>query len=302
MLINDFTTYLYRDGLNDTSIESYLRVVNIFLSWCDKKGYDIENMTYKQCTTYFKELQNKKTKYHLKLKDTTIKSYVGAIKKYFVYLVHEDVYTVSPLENFDYAIDKDYTHDVLSAKELELLYICYPTLDIKFPSCKSVAIRNKVLTGLMVFQGIDTRILKHLTINHINLDKQMLLVPGTKKSEPKSFKLRPEQISVLRQYLSIDRPILQNKINCHSEALFPLNSNRYSIITNQTIKVLETINIKVKNNRQIRASVMALWTQNDDLRTAQRKSRHRFITSTESYKKYNPKANREAADKYHVMQ
>lgn len=301
MLTDGFTTYLYRDSLNDTSIKSYLRIVNIFLSWCDKKGYDIENMTYKQCTNYFKELQDKKTKYQLNLKDTTIKSYVGAIKKYFVYLVHEDVYTVSPLENYEYAIDKDYTHDVLSTKELELLYVCYPTLDIKFPNCKSVAIRNKVLTGLMVFQGIDTRILKHLTINHIDLQKRKFLVPGTKKSEPKSFKLRPEQIDVLRQYLSFDRPILQNKINNHSEALFPLNSNRYSIITNQTIKVLKTINYRVKNSLQIRASVIALWVQNDNLRLAQKKSRHRFITSTENYEKYNPNANREAVDKYHVM-
>ena len=301
MLIDDFTTYLIRDGHTDSTIKSYLRVVNMFLNWCNIKGHDVENLTYNQCTTYFRELQNKRTKHDLKLKDTTIKSYVGAIKKYFIYLVSEDVYTVSPLENYDYTVDKDYTHDVLSFEELKQLYICYPTLDIKFPNCKSVAIRNKVLTGLMVFQGIDTKILKHLTVNHVDLNKRKLIVPGTKKSEPKTFILSNEQIDYLRQYLLFDRPILQNKINNHSQALFPLNSNRYSIITCQVIKVLKSINFKVRNNHQIRASVMSLWVQNDDLRTAQKKSRHRFITSTENYKKYNPNTNREAADKYHVM-
>lgn len=143
--------------------------------------------------------------------------------------------------------------------------------------------------------------MKHLTIRHVNLDKQKLHVPGTKKTESKTYILKPQQIDVLRQYLLTDRAMLQNKIKNYSEALFPLNSNRFSIISMQVIKVLKTINYRVINNYQIRASVIALWTQKDDLRTAQKRSRHRFITSTESYKKYNPYANRSAADEFHLM-
>jgi len=47
--------------------------------------------------------------------------------------------------------------------------------------------------------------------------------------------------------------------------------------------------------------VIASWVQIDDLRVAQKKSRHRFITSTENYKKYNSNANREAVDVFHLM-
>ncbi len=70
--------------------------------------------------------------------------------------------------------------------------------------------------------------------------------------------------------------MLQNKINKHSEALFPLNSTRYSIIVNQVMKVLKTINYRVTNSHQIHASVLAHWVQDNDLRTAQRKARHPF--------------------------
>ena len=301
MTMSDFSTYLKQHAYSDSTIETYISIVDVFLNWCNQKDYDVENMSYKQCTNYFNALKRKKTKKQSNLSDSSIKSYTGAIKVYFNYLVNEDVYTVSPIENYNYVIDKDYEHELLTSKELELLYICFPTLDIKLPNCKHVAIRNKVITGFMVFQGLDTHILKRLTLDHVNLDKQKLQIPGTKTTEPKTYKLKSEQIPVLRQYLEEDRAMLQNKINNHSEALFPLNSNRFSIITSQVTKVLKTLNFKVTNSNQIRASVIALWVQQDDLRTAQKKARHRFITSTENYRKYDPKANRQAADDYHVM-
>ena len=299
--MSDFETYLKRNAYSDSTIDTYQTVVDTFLNWCNQKGYDIENMTYRQCTDYFKTLQKRKTKKQTNLTDTTIKSYTGAIKVYFNYLVNEDVYTVSPIESYNYVIDKDYEHELLTEKELELLYICFPTLDIEFPNCRYVAIRNKVITGFMVFQGLDTTILKRLSLDHIDLNKQKLHIPGTRTSEPKTYKLKNEQMPVLRQYLQEDRIMLQTKIDNHSDALFPLNSNRFSIITNQVIKVLKTLNFKVTNINQIRASVIALWVQQDDLRTAQKKARHRYITSTENYKKYNPNANRQAVDEFHVM-
>ncbi len=300
--MNSFFTYLQKTGYTESSIKTNERAVGKFLSWCSQMSYDVEQMTYEKCTDYFSLLLTRKTKYDKLLKETTIKSYTGCIKLYFKYLVSEDIYTVSPIEKYNYTADKDFEHDTLTIKELELLYICFPTLDIKHPNCKSVAIRNKVVTGFMVFQGLDTKILNHLRVDNINLEKRKLRVPGTKKTEPKTYTLNPEQMSVLKQYLFEDRIVLQNKINNHSEALFPLNSDRFSIITSQVIKVLKTINYKVVNVKQIRTSVIALWVQNDDLRIAQKKSRHRFITSTESYKKYNPNANREAVDEFHLMQ
>lgn len=300
-MMSDFKTYLRRNTYSEKTMETYLSILDVFLKWCDHKGYDIENMTYKQCTDYFKTLQERRTQKHKLLKDTTIKSYTGAIKLYFDYLVSEDVYAVSPLEDYNYTITKGYEHDLLSAKELELLYICFPTLDVRLPSCKHVAVRNKVITGLVVFQGLDTQILKRLTTDHINLDKKKIHVPGTRVSEPKTYRLKKEQIPVLRQYLQEDRAVLQNKINDHSEGLFPLNSDRFSIIAAQVVKVLKTINYRVVNLQQLRASVIAHWVQHEDLRQAQKLARHRFITSTENYKKYDPNTNRSAADVFHVM-
>ncbi|WP_159296382.1 hypothetical protein [Tenacibaculum maritimum] len=105
----------------------------------------------------------------------------------------------------------------------------------------------------------------------------------------------------LQKYLLIDREILQKRINDYSEALFPLNSDRFSIITNQVVKVLKTINYKVKDMKQLRASVIANWTQDEDLRMIQRKARHRFISSTEVYLKYKKNDDGDTVDEYQVM-
>lgn len=118
----------------------------------------------------------------------------------------------------------------MTAKELELF---------KLPSCKHVAFRNKVVIGFVVFQGLDTHILKHLTLEHLDFDKDKLHIPGTKTTEPKTYKLRDEQIPILRRYLQGDRPMPQKRLNNCSESLFPLNSDRFSVIDNQAIKVLK---------------------------------------------------------------
>ncbi|WP_303315529.1 hypothetical protein Q4Q34_14905 [Flavivirga abyssicola] len=106
--------------------------------------------------------------------------------------------------------------------------------------------------------------------------------------------------SALRQYLFEDRAIsFKTRLTTTQKLYFRLIP--IGLALTQVMKVLKTINYKVTNNDQIRASVIALWVQNNDLRTAQKKARHRFITSTESYKKYDPNTNRSAADVFHLM-
>lgn len=297
--MSSFNEYLIRNGCSKSTIVYYQRTVDKFLLWCSTNSYTIEQMNYTKCIEYFNVLITKKQQ-HI-LSDTTIKSYTGAIKLYFNYLVYEDIFNVNPIENYNYSIDKGYEHHILSKPELECLYEGYPTINIKLPNCKSVAIRNKVITGFMVYQGLDTTILKYLKVEHVNLERGKLKVPGTKKTEAKTYKLVSSQMWTLQQYLLIDREILQKRIDDYSEALFPLNSNRFSIITSQVVKVLKTINYKVTNMKQIRASVIANWLENEDLRAVQRKARHRFISSTEVYKKYKKNGNRDTVDEYQVM-
>jgi site-specific recombinase XerD len=80
-----------------------------------------------------------------------------------------------------------------------------------------------------------------------------------------------------------------------------VNSTRFSCAINPLGKKRKSLNYKVTNLKQIRASVITIWLQQYDLRKVQIMVGHRHVTSTESYKKSDPEGLRAAADEFHLM-
>lgn len=300
-MIDGFKTYLQIHEYSANTIDTYLRAVEKFLNWCIQKDYKSEQISYGQCTEYFNTLKAKTIKKGTSYRDVTIRNYIGAIKLYFTYLVFDDIRNLNPIEDFDYFADKDFNHHLLTESELRNLYNCFPTFDIQPPSCPSVAIRDKVITGLCVFQGLNSSALKSLNLDHVDLDKRKIRIPGSNRTNTRVLALNECQLTHLSSYISHHREVLQNKINCYSESLFVVNSDRLSTIINPLGKKLKSLNYKVTNLKQIRASVITIWLQQHDLRKVQIMAGHRHITSTENYKKSDPDALRAAADVYHLM-
>ncbi|WP_430886764.1 tyrosine-type recombinase/integrase [Jejuia spongiicola] len=137
---------------------------------------------------------------------------------------------------------------------------------------------------------------------NIDLNKGKIHIPGTKRSNARKLDLKRVQTNLLRQYLEHDRAILQKKINCYTEALFSLNSTRYNSMTHDICNKLKMINLRVTNFRQIRSSVITLWTEKHDLRRVQIMAGHRYISSTEKYQKTDLKSLYEAITQYHPLQ
>jgi integrase/recombinase XerD len=300
-VIDKFETYLQMHACTANTIDSYVREANKFLKWCTQKDYEPEQMNYRQCTEYFNTLKNKTIKLGKPYRGVTIRNYVGIVKLYFNFLVFEEIINLNPAEKFDYLTDKDFNHNLLNQSELTNLYYCFPTLDIQPPRCPWVAIRDKVITGLAVFQGLNASALKSLNVDHVDLDKRKLHVPGSNRTNARIMTLEDYQLAHLSSYLTEHREVLQSKINHYSESLFVVNSNRFSCITAPLGKKLKSLDYKVTNLKQIRASVITIWLQKYDLRKVQIMAGHKHITSTESYKKSNPEGLRAAADEFHLM-
>ena len=83
------------------------------------------------------------------------------------------------------------------------------------------------------------------------------------------------------EYQNEIRPTIQNKLQNHSEQLFPTNA-RFSSIIYQITKKLKKNN-NVENIKQIRASVITNWLGQYNLRKVQYLAGHRYISSTERY-------------------
>ncbi|MGV6831065.1 MAG: tyrosine-type recombinase/integrase [bacterium] len=300
-MLEKFSKYLAQHEYSETTIDSYCKAVSKFLSWCDRKSYEVEVMTYAQWMQYQEHIKSRTNKYGQELKDRSVAHTIGTIRLFFEFLIFEDLMSDSPIKDRFYKVDPDFYHDHLSQIELRELYLCYNTQNLKHPKCPSVAIRNKVIIGLVVFQAIDTTTLQRLTPDHIDLNKGKISVPGTSRSNPRVLQLEDVQIGVLRQYLEHDREVLQRKINCSTEALFPLNTKRFSCITADITGKLKAMNLKVTNLRQLRASVITIWVKKYDLRRTQIMAGHRYISSTENYMPTDMDALEEETKKYHPL-
>ena len=102
-------------------------------------------------------------------------------------------------------------HNTLEYEELEDLYYNYQTEHIETPNCPSVAMRNKVITGLMVYQGLNSTALKSLRYEHIHIDKGTIYLPSTRNTNSRELELKSWQIIPLLRYLERDRESTSRK-------------------------------------------------------------------------------------------
>ncbi|WP_299884325.1 tyrosine-type recombinase/integrase [uncultured Lacinutrix sp.] len=280
--MEQFENYLFTQGYSKTTVVSYLRSASLFSNWCHAKDYDLETIDYKLCLEYVKKIQQpRKGK---SLSKSTIKHQVGALKILFHFLIDDNRRSTNPMESINIrGVKRTLNHNLLDQNELEDLYYSYKTENIELPNCPSVAMRNKVITGFMVYQGLNTTALKTLKLEHIDIDNGKIYVPSTRKTNARTLELKSLQIVPLLHYLEKDRELLQDAIQSHTEALFPLNSDRFDIISRYLFKNLKRINHNVKDMKQIRASVITNWLSHHNIREVQYMAGHRYISSTERY-------------------
>jgi len=276
-----YDQYLIEQGYARTTVNTYLRAKEKFVLWCDSKGYEVDTIDYKSCLEYVKKLQQAH-KGMTPIRKTT-KHRIGALKIFFNYLIDENYRGDNPMENMNIrGVQRTLNQNLLEFEELEDLFYSVPTRNIELPNCPHVAIRDKVITGLMVYQGLNPTAIKSLNIEHINLERGTIYVPSTRKTNYRTLEIKSPQVLSLAQYIDTSREAIQNSIGCHTAAFIPRNGDRFTVV-NWLFKKLRRINHNVKDSNQIRASVITHWLSHYNIREVQYMSGHRYISSTERY-------------------
>jgi len=295
-----YDTYLFEQGYTRSTIYSYLNAQSKFIQWCDTKDYDLSHIDYKTCLLYVKDIQRpKKGK---PLSKRSVSHQVGALKIFFNYLMDENYRGNNPFQNINIrGVRRSINHNLLEYEELEDLFYSYRTHNIKPPHCPHVAVRDKVVIGLIVYQGLDAKALMSLRMEHMQMEKGKLYVPSTRKTNARELELKSPQMLSLAQYLQKDRAVLQDKIRCYTDDLFPRNSNRSGVLLHTLFKRLRAINYKVKDAKQIRASVITHWLKLHNIRKVQYMVGHRYISSTEKYLQSDISSLKEIIENFHPM-
>lgn len=173
--MNEYRIYLEKENYSKSSIDCYINEMQHFKKWCNRNHTTAIEIDYKTSLKYIKYLTRKgNTK-------RTINHKLGSLKNYFNYLISEAYRSDSPIENTVVkGAKRIINHNLLEADELEDLYYSFETENIKDKYHRLTAKRNKVIVGLMAYQGLKTTELIQLEIDNLELYKGKIYIKSAR--------------------------------------------------------------------------------------------------------------------------
>jgi integrase/recombinase XerD len=199
---------------------------------------------------------------------------------------------------------------IISFKELESLSQSYPAKTLRQK-------RNKIILGLLIYQGLSTEDLRRLEKEHVKLKEGKIYVPGDRRRKSRSLELKPFQVMELHEYLTKIRPAIIEGISMPGPARKPDRLNRSSLETQLFISINGSENIKnsllhlfreirkinpaIINANKIRQSVITYWLKTMNLRQVQYMAGHKYVSSTERYQRSNLENLQNKLEKYHPL-
>lgn len=295
-----YKEYLEQNNYSKTTIDHYLQRAEEFTAWSKKYGVKATEIDYKTCLKYVKYLQQKR------IQVRTINNHIVTLRNYFDYLIETNKRAENPIEEVSVkGTVKRVLHNLLDADELEDLYYSYETENFnKYTNYRTrlTAKRNKVITGLIVYQGLNTTNLKSLLLEHLELYKGKIYVPSTRRNNSRTMELKSWQVLDLLEYVNEIRPEIAKYSKIHSEQLL-IPQNHFSDLLQRKIiqKQLKKTNHKVTTVNHLRASVIVNWLKQFNIRKVQYFAGHKYISSTESYKQNNLESLHEAVNEFHPL-
>lgn len=294
-----YEQYLLENNYSATTIAHYLQRLDEFTAWSRKQRVRPNSTDYRTNLKYVKHLQRKG------MAVQTINNHIVTLRNYFDYLIAINKRAENPLEDVSVkGTVKRVLHNLLDADELEDLYYSYETETFsKYAKqkVKWVAKRNKVITGLLVYQGLNTTNLKSLLLEHLELYKGKLYVPSTRRNNAREMELKSWQVMDMLEYINEIRPRLAKDNHIDNDKLFIPQNHFNDMVRVGILKRLKKINHKVTNVNHLRASVIVNWLGQYNIRKVQYLAGHKYISSTESYRQNDLESLQEAVNEYHPL-
>ena len=233
----------------------------------------------------------------------TVNSQIYALKSYYNFLIDKGIRSDNPLQNFRIKSEKPkLLQGFLTSKELDFIYENYPK-SIKGKN-DLYRQRNKIILGLLIYQGLDTGTLEVLRVEDIDLQTARISIPKTtdKKLNPRKLPLVSVQIMALNEYLNLTREKLMDYLKTENNTLlFPRKPKVKMKTVIRTLKPDIETYFTINNLHQFRISRIALWMKQYNIREVQYFSGYKFLSSLEKYNQSDLESLKEAVNKYHTF-
>lgn len=250
------------------TIEDYERKVKQFHSWNKQHDNTLKCIDHLVVMEYVEHLQRRK------ISSSVINNHLTAITHWFEYLKQEKKVKLNPVKGIKIKGEKKKVLiETLSAEELDELYEKFTTYKPKRKQkgSEKAHLRDTVVLGLLVYQGITTIELQHQLLEDIDLIKGVITIRASNKSNERTLKLEGKQIVPMMTWMN------------QQPGEYLLDRKAKDLLLD-LFKKLRRIGYEV-NNQQIRRSVVINWLKRYNIVEVKYMAGHRYISTTEGYKK-----------------
>jgi integrase/recombinase XerD len=292
----EYNEYLIREGYTTSTQKHFNERIEMYSSWCKKTGNENTQMRYAIFLKYIAHLKRKN------YQPQTISNHLATLKNYYSFLERYHA-TTNPTEDITIrgTINK-VVYNPLSNDQLEDMYYRFSTENIRCSNHRLYAKKNKVILGLMIYQGLNATTIKQLREEHFDLYKGKINVPSTLRSNERELPLQSWQLLPLLEYINEVRPTIlkHNYVSISEECFFDVPKQINNVLFS-IIKKLQKINPQLEGANHLRSSVIINWLKQYDLRKVQYMAGHKYISSTEKYQESNLEELQKSIELYHPL-
>jgi len=250
-----------------------------------------ENGSYADVLAYMKYCQKNG------VSQQTIQKYVIIIRHFYDHLIEQKQIEINPASGIKVqGVKRKSLHHIFKPEELHAIYNSYQDESLKGK-------RNKVMLGLLVYQGVKTEELLKLELKAVKMKEGRIEIPGGLRSEARILQLESHQVLEFYDYVSNTRKEIITKSGKESDKLFVSMEGGSSLDSclHRLFFWVKRKNKLVTNAKQLRASVIVKWLKMYNLRKVQYLAGHRYISATEAYRQNEMEGLAEEVNQYHPL-
>jgi len=289
--MNEFIDYLKTNGYAHGTITTMKRTVGLYWKWLAQENIEADQASYQEVLSYIKSLQ------HQGVTQRTIQHYLVSIKHYYDHLIEAKKVVQNPATGIKVqGVKRKILYHIFQPHELNAIYNGHKDESLK-------GRRDKVILGLLIYQGLRAEELGRMETNHIKLREGEIEAPGGIRRNGRKMKLESHQIMEMYDYMLQIRPEILKKSREATDKLFvsPEGGIQISNFISRLMARLKKKHPQLVNAKQIRASVITKWLRMYNLREVQYLAGHRYISSTESFLENEMEGLQEEVQQFHPL-
>ena len=302
--LEQFSEWLMLKGFSSSTITSTTKTISHFIHWLTPQQIAIEQVSYNDVLAYISHCKKKGNQAR------TLQIITNALKHFYNCLQQSNHVLENPVTNINIqGIKRKALQHILTPEELETIYQNHPTTisTAAGRTCppqvnnELARRRNKIILGLLIYQGLRTEELAKLELQDLQLRAGKINIPESKRNAGRIVTLEAHQVYDLMDYIHQTRKQILAATNKASNKVFISvgSSLHFDNIIQKLIKTVQQQHPQVKDLQQIRTSVITNWLKIHNLRKVQYMAGHKYVSSTEAYQINNIEELQEDVNRYH---